>query len=185
MSTRETLATWQFDQDFFVGRECQWKDPFVQGTFAATPPVEKSQEHFSLSSNLQTTWSKLDIKLLVQDVSRAHFHLHQPCENCTLPCRRRTRYQAWSDNFFARSIGRETRLMNGMISRTGRLPQSSTQVGLSSPCIYGHNAEPSIGWRQGNDILFAGEEIRWDEIFDKLKGEMILKRRAQLGFTEK
>ena len=38
---------------------------------------------------------------------------------------------------------------------------------------------------QGDDILFASEEKFVDEIFDKLKGEMILKKRAKLGFVER
>ena len=27
----------------------------------------------------------------------------------------------------------------------------------AGPCIYAHSTEPSIGWRHGDDILFAGE----------------------------
>ena len=56
--------------------------------------------------------------------------------------------------------------------------------GLSSPCIYAHNAEPSTGWRHSDDILFTGEEKFVDEILDKLKGEIILKKRAKLGSVD-
>ena len=59
------------------------------------------------------------------------------------------------------------------------------QVGLSSPCIYVHSTEPSIGWRPGDDILFAGEEKFVAEILYNVKGEMVLKKRAKLGFAEK
>ena len=59
------------------------------------------------------------------------------------------------------------------------------QVGMSNPCLYVHGTEPSIGWRHGDDILFAGEEEFVDSVYDKLKGEMIIKKRALLGFAEK
>ena len=55
-------------------------------------------------------------------------------------------------------MGRVARLMSGMTSRTRTLLQFGSQVGLSSPCIFEHSTEPSIGWRHGDDILFAGDE---------------------------
>ena len=30
-------------------------------------------------------------------------------------------------------------------------------VGVSSPCLYRHRTECSIGWRHGDDIVFLGE----------------------------
>ena len=58
-----------------VGREFRWKDPFMQGTFAATPPLEslKYVSHW-IQTRRRRHGRKLDIKLLVLDVSRAHFH---------------------------------------------------------------------------------------------------------------
>ena len=58
------------------------------------------------------------------------------------------------------------------------------QIGLSSPCIYVHNTEPSIGWRHGDDILLAGEGKFVDEVSEKSKGEMIRMKRVKLGFAE-
>ena len=55
---------------------------------------------------------------------------------------------------------------------------------MSNPCLYVHGTEPSTGWRHGDDILFAGEEEFVDSVYDKLKGEMIIKKRALLGFAE-
>ena len=52
---------------------------------------------------------------------------------------------------------------------------------LSSLCICMYIEEPSVGWRHSDDILFAGVK----KIVDgKLKGELILKKRAKLRFTE-
>ena len=55
-------------------------------------------------------------------------------------------------------------------------------VGLSSPCIYVHNTEPSTGWRHVDDILFAGEDKFVDESFDMLKGEIIPKKLSHIVF---
>ena len=58
-----------------VGRECRWKDPFMQSTFAATPPMESlSYVLHWVKTCRRRHGRKLDIKLLVLDVSRAHFH---------------------------------------------------------------------------------------------------------------
>ena len=55
---------------------------------------------------------------------------------------------------------------------------------LSSLCICVYIAEPSVGWRHGDDILFAGVKKFVDGIFNKLKGELILNKRAKLRFAE-
>ena len=58
-----------------VGREFRWKDPFMQGTFAATPPLESLKYVFHwIQTRRRSHGRKLDIKLLVLDVSRAHLH---------------------------------------------------------------------------------------------------------------
>ena len=54
---------------------------------------------------------------------------------------------------------------------------------MSNPCLYVHATEPSIGWRHGDDILFAGEEEFVDSDYDKLKGEMIIKKGALRKMT--
>ena len=105
-------------------------------------------------------------------------------------CQRETHHLAWLDNFFEHSMGRETRLTRERERERERgdfankkVAAFGYQVGLSSACIHAHSTEPSIGWRVGDDIFYAGEEKFVDEIFDKSKGEMILKKRAQLGFA--
>ena len=40
------------------------------------------------------------------------------------------------------------------------------QVGSGSPSTYVQNAEPSTGWRHGDDILFASEEKFVHELID-------------------
>ena len=44
-------------------------------------------------------------------------------------------------------------------------------------------AEPSMGWRRCDEIVFAGVNKFVDGTFDKLKGEWILKKRAKLRFA--
>ena len=81
-------------------------------------------------------------------------------------------------------MGRETRLMNATTSGIRKVLQSGSKSERAVRAKKVHNTEPSTGWRPGDDILFAGEEKVVDEIFDKSKGDMILKKRATLGFAE-
>ena len=70
----------------------------------------------------------------------------------------RTQHQAWLGNFFERSMEHETPLMSGYDFANTKISAVGYQVGMSNPCLYMHGTEPSIGWRHGDDILFAGEE---------------------------
>ena len=100
---------------------------------------------------------KLDIKLLVLDVSRAHFHPPAVRElYITLPDEDATPGmvgQLLRTLYGTRDAAHEwDDFANTKISAVGY------QVGMSNPCLYMHGTEPSIGWRHGDDILFAGEE---------------------------
>ena len=129
----------------------------MQGTFAATLPLESLKYVFHwIQTHRRRHGRKLDIKLLVLDVSRAHFHppavrelyitLHEDATPGMVGQLLRTLYgtrdaaHEWDD--FA----------NTKISAVGY------QVGMSNPCLNVHGTEPSIGWRHGDDIWFAGEE---------------------------
>ena len=58
-----------------VGREYKWQDPFMQGTFAATPPLESLKYMFHyMTTRRRRRGASVKMKMLVMDVGRAHFH---------------------------------------------------------------------------------------------------------------
>ena len=61
-----------FYRSRLVCREFKSSDPFLEGTFAATPPAEALKYLLSLAMT-KTADGKFK-KLLILDVSRAHFH---------------------------------------------------------------------------------------------------------------
>ena len=62
-----------------VGREIRWKDPFMHGTFAATPLLERLRYVLHWVQTCRRRHGrKLDIKLLMLDVCRQHV----PPTNC-------------------------------------------------------------------------------------------------------
>ena len=94
-----------------VGRESRWNDPFMQCSFAATPPLERLRCVFHWVQTCRRRHGrKFDIKLLVLDVSRAHFH----------PPAVRELYITLPEED---TMGRVARLMSGMTSRTRTLLQ--------------------------------------------------------------
>ena len=98
----------------------------MQGTFAATPPLE----------SLRYTGFKLADDDMVGNFTSSclcltyieHISIRQLCVDCTPLCWRKTQHLAWSDNFFERSMGRGTRLLDGTISRTRKLLQSGIKL---------------------------------------------------------
>ena len=110
-----------------VGRESRWKDPLAQGTFAATPPVERPGtsviEFRPVDDVMGGNWTSSCLCWTYPE----RISTHQLCVNCTSLCQRKTHHLAWLDSFFERSMRRETRLMNGTSSRTRKLLQSGTE----------------------------------------------------------
>jgi len=165
-----------------VGREFKWQDPFMQGTFAATPPLESLRYLFHWATTVKRRGSrKLKIKMLVLDVSRAHFHAPAVRElYITLP----------AEDSTPGMVGRLLRTMYGTrdaaaqwdVFANEKIAGEGFDVGVSSPCLYRHRSECCIGWRHGDDIVFLGEADFLEGIFQRLGKGMILKKRAMLGF---
>ena len=115
-----------------VGREFRWKDPVMQGTFAATPPLESLKYVFHwIQTRRRRHGRKLDIKLLRLPAVR-ELYITLPDEDATpgmVGQLLRTLYgtrdaaHEWDD--FA----------NTKISAVGY------QVGMSNPCLYVHGTE--------------------------------------------
>ena len=58
-----------------VAKEFKWLGPFLAGTFAATPPLEALRYCLSFMATVhRVNGRRVELKMLVIDVSRAHFH---------------------------------------------------------------------------------------------------------------
>ena len=141
-----------------VAKEFRWRDPFMEGTFAATPPLEALRYVFHWMTTVRRrNGRKVQMKMIVLDVSRAHFHpkavretyIELPEEDAT-------------EGFVARLL----RTMYGTRDAAHEYDSFSNEKicaqgyrhGASCPCIYGHEEELSIGWRHGDDMIFGGED---------------------------
>ena len=125
--------------------------------------IGKPQIQPSLGPNLwTTTWSEIG-----HHAACAGAHFHPPAVRelyITLP----------EEDVTLGMVGRLLRTLYGTRDAAHewddfankKIAAVGYQVGLSSPCIYVHNAEPAIGWRHCDDILFDGEEKFVDGIFD-------------------
>ncbi len=165
-----------------VGREYKWQNPFMQGTFAATPPLESLRYVLHWIATIRRrNRLKVRIKMLVLDVSRAHFHA---------PSVRELYIDLPEEDHTPGMIGRLLRTIYGTRDAANqwdaffndKVAKLGFDVGLSNPCLYRHRSALSIGWRHGDDLIFAGEEEFLDQLHQDLGKDMILKKRALCGF---
>ncbi|CAK0826515.1 unnamed protein product [Prorocentrum cordatum] len=167
----------------FVGREFKWKSPAMENTFAATPPLESLKYLLSRfqSRRRGPARSPGERKILVLDVSRAHFHPK---------CRRELYIRLPEEDAQAGFVGRLLRTLYGTRDAANAwdeffneaIVRREYEVGLSSPCLYYCAAEDSAGWRHGDDLVFEGPDEWLDRLEEGLRSVMILKRRAKLGW---
>ncbi|CAK0871008.1 unnamed protein product [Prorocentrum cordatum] len=144
----------------FVGREFKWKSPAMENSRDSTIGERK---------------------ILVLDVSRAHFHPK---------CRRELYIRLPEEDAQAGFVGRLLRTLYGTRDAANAwdeffneaIVRREYEVGLSSPCLYYCAAEDSAGWRHGDDLVFEGPDEWLDRLEEGLWSVMILKRRAKLGW---
>ena len=165
-----------------VGREYKWQDPFMQGTFAATPPLESLRYMFHyMTTRRRRRGAPIKLKMLVMDVSRAHFHP---------PAVRELYINLPDEDSSPGKVGKLLRTLYGTRDAANqwdaffneKIAQLGYEVGMSSPCLYRHKERLSIGWRHGDDLIFIGEEAHMNELFEEISKLMIVKKRALLGF---
>ena len=167
-----------------VAKEFRWKDPFMEGTFAATPPLEALRYVLHWAATIhRRNGRRVELKMIVLDVSRAHFHPKSV---------RETYIELPAEDGGEGMVGRLLRTMYGTRDAANQYDAFSNEkitgvgylTGKSCPCLYRHKDALSIGWRHGDDMIFVGEDLVVDDVYKKLGKEMILKLRAKLGFEE-
>ena len=126
---------------------------------------------------------RLEIVVKVLDVSRAHFHLYVSREAyIELP----------PEDAEEGMVGLLLRTMYGTRDAAAAFDRFATEVressgyitGASTPCVYRHCREPSVGWRHGDDIILAGEPHFVDQMVAEIEVQMRIKVRATMGFRE-
>ena len=165
-----------------MGHEYKWQDPFMQGTFAATPPLESLKYMFHyMTTRRRRRGASVKMKMLVMDVSRAHFHP---------PAVRELYIDLPSEDGGQGMVGKLPRTLYGTRDAANqwdaffneKIATLGYDVGMSSPCFYRHRDRLSIGWRHGDDLIFVGEEDHMNTLFEEISKLMIVKKRALLGF---
>ena len=166
-----------------VGRELRKRNPGMEGTFAATPPLEAFKY---LLSSLMTVRRRGPLrrrakrKMLVLDVSRAHFHA---------PAVREVYVKLPEEDRLEGHVGRLLRTMYGTRDAAAqweayyadKFESAEFSQGLFSPCLFRHEARDLEALVHGDDMGIVGEEedLLWIEA--ELGRSMVLKRRALLG----
>ena len=168
-----------------VGRELKKWDPFMTGTFAATPPTETLR--FMISNFMTDRWKrgkKMNRVLLVLDVSRAHFH----------PAATREVYvRLPEEDYEEGKIGLLKKTMYGTRDAAAgweeyycdTYEEAGYKVGQFCPCLFHHPEMDSEAWVHGDDMIIDAEEEDAVKTETFLKTKMLIKRRAMLGFDSK
>ena len=120
-----------------VGREYKWQDPFMQGTFAATPPLA-SLKHLSsfMTTRRRVRGAPLRLRMLMMDVSRARVHA---------PCAREMYIRPPEEDATPGMVGKLLRAIYGARDASNQwdslfndiIAKLGYDVGVSNPCLYG------------------------------------------------
>ncbi|CAK0909172.1 unnamed protein product, partial [Prorocentrum cordatum] len=139
-----------------VAKEFEWRDPLMEGIFAAMPPLEAP---------------RYEACSIVDDHHQKERMLEGAKEGFVGPLKRAMHG--------ARDAAHQCdKFSSGCIQTAGY------RTGKSCPRIYIHSSEESVGWRHGDEMVmvFGGEGEVVDRAFKVLRIPMILKLRARLGF---
>ena len=165
-----------------VGRELRRLDPFMSGTFAATPPTESLR--FMLSNFMTRRTRKgrrQELTLGVLDVSRAHFHP---------PAEREVYIDLPAEDHEPGMVGKLLKTIYGTRDAAAQWEKFYTDVfvaigfvaGSFSPCLFHHAVRDLAVWVHGDDMLILGERAEVELLEQELREHMLLKRRALLGW---
>ena len=162
-------------------KEYKWKNPWLEDTFAGTPPWEGTKFIISKAMTQQRgkrgEWLKK--KILILDISRAHFH----------PECRRELFIKLPIEAGGTGYGRLLRCMYGTRDAAAewenfhkeKLQGAGYRAGTSCTCVFASEDGESSGVVHGDDFFFEGAEERLNEMEAELRRHMIVQRKALLG----
>ena len=106
-------------QSRLVAREFKFLDPYMDGTFAPTPPIEALRYLFHwMATTHRRNGQRLEMKMIVLDVSRAHFH-PEAVRECYVVwnSQKKIPWKVTLESCCVQCTERETRQRNGTVSR--------------------------------------------------------------------
>lgn len=164
-----------FYRSRLVCREFKSSDPFLEGTFAATPPAEALKYLLSLEMT-RKPGGKFK-KLLILDVSRAHFHAVS---------KRKVFIKLPPVDEEEGMVGRLDKTMYRTRDAANLFGEFSIlefraldfEAGLYSPCLLHRKKDDVIVFQHGDDIAALGDEDELNELEKGLGRNMLLKRFA-------
>ena len=167
-----------------VGKEFKASNPMMEGTFAATPPLEALR--FCLSRMMT---KKMNLKgetrrfnMMVLDVSRARFHA---------PAIRELHIDLPEGDREEGMVGKLLRTLYGTRDAaaqwekyyTDKMEEANFVAGKAIPCVF-EGPDDSCAMVHGDDMVFVGERELLEVTQKKLEKSMLIKRQAMLGLEE-
>ncbi|CAK0843308.1 unnamed protein product, partial [Prorocentrum cordatum] len=163
-------------------KEFKWKNPWMEDVFAGTPPWEGIKMALSraMARSKVGASGKFKVKkVLILDISRAHFHPQ---------VERNIFIRPPAEDAEEGNLGKPLPMMHGMRDAANaweefyqdKLLEAKYAAGTSCPCAF-NDGHDSSGVVHGDDFAFEGEEFQLDALEAELRKHMIVQRKALLG----
>ena len=164
-----------------VARELKAWDPSMTGTFAATPPTESLRFMLSRFATRQQRGVDNDLKMLVLDISRAHFHP---------PAKREIYVDLPEEDAEDGKVGLLTKTMYGTRDAAAEweeyyrrvFTENGFECGVFCPCLFWSSSRGVSVWVHGDDMILLGTKAAVEAVEELLAESMLVKRRGLLGW---
>ena len=164
-----------------VARELKVWDPSMTGTFAATPPTESLRFMLSRFATRQQRGVDSNLKMLVLDISRAHFHP---------PAKREIYIDLPEEDAEEGKVGLLTKTMYGTRDAAAEweeyyrrvFTENGFECGVFCPCLFWSSSRGVSVWVHGDDMVLLGTKAAVEAVEELLSESMLVKRRGLLGW---
>ena len=164
-----------------VARELKVWNPLMTGTFAATPPTESLRFMLSRFTTRQQKGVESNLKMLVLNISRAHFHP---------PAKRELYIDLPEEDAEDGKVGLLTKTMYGTRDAAAEWEEYYRQVftdngfesGAFCPCLFWSSSRGVSVWVHGDDMVLLGTKAAVEAVENLLSESMLVKRRGLLGW---
>ena len=164
-----------------VAREYKLFNPYLEGTFLATPPLEALE--FCLSRAKTTLRRKgkiLKLRILILDVSRAHVHLPCKRELYIEPSEQDQITGEGTVGLLGKCYGTRDASAGWQEFSIEVFDKVGLDAGVSHPCLIAAKdpEDVTLGYEHVDDIVLTGEEEVLLEYEKKISEDMMIKRVA-------
>ena len=121
-----------------VAREFKFLDPYMDGTFAPTPPIEAMRYLFHwMATTHRRNGQRLEMKMIVLDVSRAHFH-PEAVRECYVELPEEAALEGSVGKLFRTMYGTRDAAAQWDSFANKAMEGQGYETGMSSTCVYKH-----------------------------------------------